>query len=118
MKKSFAILLLICLFFCSCSRNDRIVFNSDDSLSLAMDIQWAVVSDPYVAFRVEPGFEKDVKDHGRMGDILMVQGKRYFIQDGENVFWYYFDEGWLEENSIRVYDNKLKAETASKELLK
>jgi len=118
MKKILVVLILACVALCSCSRNEKIVFDSSDSLALAMDVNWAVVSDPYVAFRSEPGYENDVKEHGRMGDILMVRGKRYYKQDGENVFWYNFDQGWLEENSIRVYDNKLKAETASKELLK
>lgn len=118
MKKKLLPLFLISLVFVSCVRKEKIVFDSSEPLAMAMDVEWAVVSDPYVGFRSSPGFENDVKAHGRMGDVIMVLGKRYYQQDGKNVFWYSFESGWLEENSVRVYDNKLKAENASKELLK
>lgn len=115
MKRKVFVLLLISalsLLLVSCKKDKNIYFDSSDPLSLAPDISWALVTDPYVAFRKEENWQSEIEGHARKGDILMIKGKS-FTSDGT---WYFFDEGWLPESSISVFSNKYKAETAKSEL--
>lgn len=107
--------------FFACSRNRTIVLDESDPLSLMPGVEWAVVKEPYAAFQNESTYESDVVDRGRKGDVLCVLGKTYVKTKKDNKtvteVWYRFEQGWLNQDIVVLYDNKLKAQTASRELL-
>lgn len=118
-KKFVKILFAFCfsaLFLISCEKKeeDVIVFDNSEPLSLAPDIEWAVVKDPYAAYKSEIGWESSVVGHSRKGDILQVKGKSI---DSNKEVWYYFENGWLSENCLTIYSNRLKAQSVSQKLL-
>lgn len=102
---------LFSFFMCvSCSSKKEIVFDNSEPLALAPDVQWAVVIEPYAAFRKDTDWSSDINGHCRKGDILQIKGNAVF-NNAEN--WYYFDEGWLPESVIDIYPNRFKAENAA-----
>lgn len=110
MKKSFCLLsVLFCLLMAGCSKNKEIKFDEHNPRALAPDVLWAVVIDPYAAFRAETDWAGEVLGHCRKGDILEVKGSAVF-NDVED--WYYFDGGWLPETAVSIYSNRFKAQTA------
>lgn len=108
MKKLIFLLVVFCCVLISCRKDKTILFDTGDPLALAPDISWALIVEPYAAFRIEPGWQAEVKSHGRKKDILRVRGKK--IVDSE--IWYKFEEGWLPDSAITIYTNKYKAQTA------
>lgn len=118
---SCAMVAIICtiLIFSSCSAKKEIVFNPTDESALELGITWAVVTVPYAAYYKEHNYQSDVVQNARQGDILQVKGKYIEpnVQDINSVSaWYQFDYGWLDNVSIKLYDNRLKANAAAKAL--
>ncbi|MBQ3649797.1 MAG: hypothetical protein II957_06310 [Treponema sp.] len=118
---SCALVAIICLgvIFSSCSAKKEIVFNPTDESALELGITWAVVTVPYAAYYKEHNYQSDVVQNARQGDILQVKGKYIEpnVQDINSVSaWYQFDYGWLDNVSIKLYDNRLKANAAAKAL--
>lgn len=111
-----SILLLCSVCFVSCNKNDELVIVLDNSepLALAPDVEWAVVTDPYAAYKKEMGWSSAVAGHCRKGDILRVKGKSV---SADKETWYYFENGWLPYNCISIYSNQLKAKSVSESLL-
>ena len=109
--KAFLILTAVCLslFFSGCSKNKEIKFQDDVPHALSPDVKWAVVIDPYAAYRSETDWSAEILGHCRKGNILEVKGTAVF-NDAEN--WYYFDGGWLPESAVNIYSNRYKAQTA------
>ncbi|MCR5188550.1 MAG: hypothetical protein K6C97_06405 [Treponema sp.] len=117
MKKILLIsLCLLPLLLLSCNKKaeETIVFDKSQPLALAPDVYWAVVTDPYAAYKEEYGWQSTVKGHCRKGDILQVIGKS---EDSNNEVWYLFENGWLPENCLGVYSNRYKAQAVSDKLL-
>ncbi|MCR5612130.1 hypothetical protein [Treponema sp.] len=121
-QKLFLFFTICSLLFFSCNKNkDEIQFSNTDILSLDPTISWAVVTEPYAAFRKEPSWGANTMDHCRFGDVLMIQGCRItesMNDPASKEVWYSFDQGWLSESSITVYKNKFKAQKASEKLQK
>lgn len=115
-KKLLLILSLLPLFLLSCTKKDEetIVFDNSQPLALAPDVSWAVVTDPYAAYKEEYGWQSTVNGHCRKGDILQIQGKSL---DANNEVWYLFEDGWLPANCLGVYSNRYKAQSVSESLL-
>ncbi|MBO6132101.1 MAG: hypothetical protein J6P28_09085 [Treponema sp.] len=118
---SCALVVTICLglIFSSCSAKKEIVFNPTDESALELGITWAVVTVPYAAYYKEHNYQSDVVQNARQGDILQVKGKYIEpnVRDINSVSaWYQFDYGWLDNISIKLYDNRLKANAAAKAL--
>lgn len=109
MKKLF-LCILLSIIFVSCNRSKPAVFDESEPLALAPDVQWALVIDPYAAYRSENSWSGEVKGHCRKGDILRVEGTSFSNNDE---YWYYFENGWLPDSSISLYSNRLKAQTAA-----
>lgn len=113
--KSAVIAASLCAAFCfsGCreKKENGILLDESNPLALAPDVSWAVVLDPYAAYRSETSWEAAVKGHCRKGDILQVLGTSS-AENGET--WYRFDEGWLPDSAVSVYSNRYRAETASK----
>jgi len=106
----FIIVVLICVLFSSCTKkikNENIIFDNSYPLALAPDVKWAVVIEPYAAYRSESSRESGTKSYCRKGEILQVLGN-FCQKDKEN--WYLFEKGWLPESSVMVYTNRYKAE--------
>ncbi|MBR4385808.1 MAG: hypothetical protein IKP51_04755 [Treponema sp.] len=118
---SCALVAIICLglIFSSCSAKKEIVFNPTDESALELGITWAVVTVPYAAYYKEHNYQSDVVQNARQGDILQVKGKYIEpnVHDINSVSaWYLFDGGWLDNVSVKLYDNRLKANAAAKAL--
>ncbi|MBQ0002613.1 MAG: hypothetical protein KBT21_03665 [Treponema sp.] len=122
MKKIIFILLAVSTLFFSCKNDkDEIDIHQNDMLALNPNVQWAVVIEPYAAFRTEASWNAGTNDHSRLGDVLMIQGNAILESSNESSskeIWYRFDKGWLSESSVSVYQNKYKAQSASKEITK
>lgn len=116
MKKILFILLIISsVFITSCSKKeeDKIVLDSSHPLSLAPDIRWALVIEPYSAFKKDMNYNAENIAYCRKGDILRVLGHS---TDKNHNSWYKFEKGWLPETAIVIYSNRYKAENAGKQL--
>lgn len=110
------LLLITLLFFatsCKKSKSEVIVFDNSEPLALAPDIQWALVTDPYAAFRQDKDWNSEIKSYCKRGEILQV--KSYSFDKKKNN-WYEFEQGWLSESAISIYSNRMKAVTAKKQL--
>ncbi len=114
------------LFFSSCQKRveQSIDFDipGEEPLAYLPGVEWAVVTDSVAALREDAGFENKVVHHARRGDVFVVTGKRLTSiksSDGivRTVVWYGFDEGWLIEDSLSVYENRMNAQNAAAKLL-
>ncbi|MCR5621597.1 MAG: hypothetical protein K6G18_07050 [Treponema sp.] len=119
-------LFFLLLSFTSCHKKveQTIDFEIPGEAPLAYlpGVEWAVITDPVAAFREDAGFENKVLQHARKGDILEVTGKKiYSVKDSDGrirtVTWYGFDKGWLVEDTISIYENRMNAMSASRKLL-
>lgn len=105
------IVLSSLLFLVSCNKNKDEVIKFDETypLALAPDVTWAVVSEPYAAYKKNADWAADIAGHCRRGEILQITGKSEV--NGEN--WYCFENGWLAESSLTIYSNRFKAKAVS-----
>ena len=113
MRMAIHVLIILLLFLstsCSKKQEDVIVFDSSEPLSLAPDVEWALVTDPYAAYKLPTEWNAEVTGHCRRGEILMVYAKS---MDKEKNVWYKFEEGWLPEKCLKIYTNRYKAQTAA-----
>lgn len=132
MKKNWLVaflLLTLILFSFGCKSKKSASLMDIDPVALSPELEWAVVISPYVAFRKDAGFDNLVTNHGRRGDVFLVKGKKSLREEITEesdskktqttvryVTWYLFDEGWLEETSLSIYDNRLRAENVASKL--
>lgn len=92
---------------CTKKNETEIILDNSEPLALAPDVQWAVVSEPYAAFKESKDWSASVIGHCRKGDVLQIKGKSF---DSKNEIWYYFEQGWLHSSSVLVYSNRLRAQ--------
>lgn len=109
-------LAFVIILFVSCNAKDetKIILDNSEPLALAPDVSWAVITEPYVAYKDEKSWKAKGAGHCRLGDILQVKGKS---QDKDHNIWYLFEDGWISEDSVTVYNNRYKAQTLSESLL-
>ncbi len=101
------------LFIFSCNRNTTEYIDISSTLGLAMSPQWAVITEPYASYFSDANEKSIINEYGRVGDVIEVIGSKI----GENEFvWYKFEQGWLIQNTVQVYANKLQADFAAKEI--
>ena len=114
MKRLWVCILLIfsVLIISSCKKNKEevIEINETHPLSLAPDVEWALITDPYAAFRSDIDWNADITGHVRRGEILQIYAKS---TDKQKNTWYKFEEGWLPQTCLAVYTNRYKAQTAA-----
>ena len=106
----------LCLFFfssCTKQKEEVIVFDDSYPLALSPNVSWALVTDPYAAYKTEMGWDSATAGHCRRGEILQVLGKSV---DKESKNWYRFEEGWLPESCLSIYSNRFKALNAAGQL--
>lgn len=115
MKK---IVLFIAVILCilnvsGCTKNKEIKFDNSFPLATSPNVEWAVVVEPYVAFRKTTEWDSEILGHCRKGDILQVQGTSV---SSDNEQWYNFIHGWLPFGSVEIYSNRLRAQTFANKL--
>ena len=98
---------------CTKKQEEVIVFDSSEPLSLAPDVEWALVTDPYAAYKTSTDWNAEITGHCRRGEILQVLAKSL---DDEKTVWYKFEEGWLPQKCLKIYTNRYKAKTAAESL--
>ncbi|MBE6352089.1 MAG: hypothetical protein E7060_03980 [Treponema bryantii] len=113
LKTIFLILLSVMFFSCNDNKEKEIKFDTSHPLELSPNISWAVIIDPYAAFRIDLDWDSSVAAYSRKGDILQVLAKSY---DEKSAVWYKFEQGWLPESSVTIYSNRLKAKNASEKI--
>lgn len=114
-RKVLFLVLSFALAFFSCERNkaEDIQLDNSDPLALAPDIRWALVGDPYAAFRENTSWNADAVGYCKQGELFpilasaSVQGER-----GVEV-WYLMEDGWLPESAVSIYPNKYRAQKAA-----
>lgn len=107
------LLIIFSLFSCNKNSNEIIKFDQSEPLALAPDIKWALIIEPYAGFKESFDWDAEINGYCKKGDILQIISK---TQDKKNGVWYKFSQGWLPESCLNVYSNRMKAQTASKEL--
>ncbi len=125
MRAALALLsLLLLLSSCRKRVEQAIEFGlpGEEPLAYLPGVEWAVITDPVAAFREDAGFENKVSQHARRGDVLVVTGKKISsVKDSGGVVrvvtWYGFDRGWLIEDSLTIYENRMNAQAAAAKLL-
>lgn len=112
-QAAFLLLLVAGCFSCKKNNNEVILLDDSNPLALAPDINWAVIVEQYASFKKEKDWSSENSGHVRKGEILQIEGKALDKQGGN---WYLFEEGWLPENCLKIYSNRLKAEAAVKSM--
>jgi len=107
------ILSMFCFSSCKKQKEEVIVFDDSYPLALSPNVSWALVTDPYAAYKSEMGWNSATAGHCRRGEILQVLGKSV---DKESKNWYRFEEGWLPESCLSIYSNRFKALNAANQL--
>lgn len=109
------VISILLLFVTGCKKNKEEVITFDDTypLSLAPDVEWALVTDPYTVYKADMDWNSEITGHCRRGEILQVLGKSV---DKKNVKWYEFEHGWLPQNCLTIYTNRYKAQKAAESL--
>ena len=115
--RAFAAVILfaasVCFASCTKKSSAAILLDSSDPRALAPDVSWAVVLDPYVAYRLSPSWDSAAAGYCRKGDILQVTGKAAVKESGT---WYKFKDGWLPESAVTIHANRYRAESAAEKL--
>lgn len=124
----FFFLLAFSFAVLSCSKNDNeIVLEPFDNGELSPVIEWALVTDPYVACHEKAGYEYPSVASFRRGEVYQVEGNcTVYITDGETSpskrenakkeTWYAIENGWVPSSSVKIFSNKLRALSALKEM--
>ena len=110
----FAFLLLSFLAtVLSCKKNNGQLQMQDLSpQDLSPRIEWALISDPYVACHEEASYDSAVIASFRKGEIYEIKGNCTIIVDEAKEKWYAIEDGWIPSSAVKVFSNKLKAEKA------
>ena len=120
--------LILCLAFLplatSCSKNNGQLELPDIAPeALSPRINWALISDPYVACHQDASYESSTIASFRKGELYEIKGNRTIVidrgeKDEKKELWYAIENGWIPSSAVKVYSNKLKAEKAKNELMK
>lgn len=113
----FAVLFSILAFSCT-KNNGELKMQNFSPEDLSPRIQWALVSDPYVACRKEASYEAETVASFRKGEIYEIKGNASVKTDDITETWYALGIGWVPSSALKIFSNKLKAETAKSEMMK
>ncbi|GMO68325.1 MAG: hypothetical protein Ta2A_16540 [Treponemataceae bacterium] len=120
MKKTTANILLLtaaliaaAFLLGSCAKKHNLATDFSNNPDMEYGLQWALITDVFVTFYAEPDIFSMHLGNDRRGDIKLVRGVTSVNKDGEITLWYNFDEGWLPESVLSIYQNKLQAQTVA-----
>lgn len=113
-----SLIFLLIIFISGCFlKTDTDTIDVSDAYKISSLEQWAVITDNYVAYKSEPSALAPVKAHGRLGEVQKITGSQIVISNKSHLIWYELEDGWLEENSIRIFSNRLQAERTAEKLI-
>jgi len=116
-KIAFYLVFFSIFFVFSCKKsNGQIEMQPLLPEELSPRIEWALITDPYVACHKEALYESEVIASFRKGEIYEIKGNCTVLVDETKEKWYALSDGWVPSSAIKVYSNKLKAENARKKL--
>lgn len=115
----FILLSVICIISNGCPeeeyREKEILLPSSPILTNTQS--WAVVTDSYLRMTEERDVNSDVVATLRRGDVLEIL--RSLLSEKGTVIWYEVKNeevsGWVQSTSIKMFNNKGQADTASQE---
>ncbi|MBP5446826.1 MAG: hypothetical protein J6X95_01790 [Treponema sp.] len=109
----FISLFLFALSSCKKNNASEIVLDTSDPLALAPDVKWAVVVEPYAAFREEISWDAEAADYCKKGELFPILASATASEEAGGEVWYRFKDGWLPASALTVYPNKLRAAKAA-----
>ena len=80
---------------------------------IASDGRFALIVDPYVSLRDQPGQSGITIAHGRRGDIFEISGKKTVEGDERRELWLDLGKGWVLSSSVELYSSRDTATTAA-----
>lgn len=111
----FILIELILGFSCSSPRTLNSIAIPDTPV-LSADARYAVVIEPYVSMRDQPGDKGITIAHSRRGDIFTVKGNRIVETADARVLWIDLGKGWVTESAVQLYSGEERAKTAARAL--
>lgn len=110
----FAACALVCLSLASC-RDSRSLRSIDlpSTPVVSESDRFALVLDPYIALRDEPGPTGITVSHVRRGEVYPITGKRILDDGSSTAIWVRLGDGWCALASVELYSSREKAITAS-----
>ena len=123
MRKSFFFFAVFFPFlFSSClGRDEKISFDPMSVDELSPRVEWALITDPYVACRERAGYDNSAVASFRKGEIHEVLGNCTVKVEIDNKKeraekWYALENGWIPGSAVRIFSNRMKAQNAKKSL--
>lgn len=119
MKNGLRLFSLLCLLpgalsLASCARNVSLkTLDLPSTPIISTNERFALVLDPYISLRDQPGESGITVSHGRRGEIYEVTGKRIVENGKDNTVWVNIGNGWVIAASVELYSSREKALTAS-----
>lgn len=111
MVKSFAFAaVILAVLLAGCKKQTGIELDERHTLSLAPDIKWAVIKEPYVAYRTDKSWDAPTGGYERKGEILQVFGTSSAKDGG---VWFKFEGGYLPASAVVIESNRYRAERTS-----
>jgi len=118
MKAKKYILAFFCvgliILFVSCERHNTISTLILPSTPIISTVdRFALVIDPYISLRDQPGENGITVAHGRRGEIYEITGKKIIKTGHDTIPWVNLGAGWVIAKSVELYSSHDKAKNAS-----
>jgi hypothetical protein len=108
------ILMAAALFCVSCAKNTSLgTLELPSTPVVSTSDRYALVLDPYISLRDQPGTQGVTVAHGRRGEIYEVTGKKIVETQNDNEVWVNLGSGWVTTQAVELYSSREKAETAA-----
>lgn len=102
------------LFCVSCAKNTSLgTLELPSTPVVSTSDRYALVLDPYISLRDQPGAQGVTVSHGRRGEIYEITGKKIVEAQNDNEVWVNLGSGWVLSLSVELYSSREKAETAA-----
>lgn len=106
-------LSLSLLLIVSCTREQTVATISLDAAPvISREQRVALVVDPYIALRDQPGDSGITISHARRGEVFLVTGTRIVETAGARMLWISLGNGWVVEDSLQFYSSEARARAA------
>jgi hypothetical protein len=119
-RRNYIIVLCVLLVSLVSCRDNRSIKTLDFPTTpvISANDRYALVLEPYIALRDEPGEKGITMSHVRRGEVYEVTGKK-IIDAGQSArsrvptVWVRIGDGWCVVSSVELYSSREKAVTAS-----
>jgi hypothetical protein len=110
-----------CLLSCNIKKEEAPVAPPETSPLSQPHIGFGVINVSYTNVNTDPGEPGNSLGYLRRGSVVLVHERRPVKNGGKTESWLLVEgtfKGWLKETLVDVYENKLKAQTASESMSK